>query len=301
MLEVKNISKSFSSVTAIKDLSFNLIPSKIIGLIGTNGSGKTTTFRMILNLIESNNGEILWNGEIINNINTDEIGYLPEERGLDGEMTVEEHIIYLAQLKNKTKNETLGLIDEWMDALQVKGSKKDKVKILSKGNQQKIQLLATLIHKPKLVILDEPFSGLDPVNSHLLKQKILELKNDSETNIIFSSHNMDHVEELCDQLILIDKGKVLLNDDLKLIKENFGRKTLIITDNKAVRNVLENNKDRIIKVTEYDSETLKVTLKDEEVGEKIFFEVSNNQYITTFCQGYPTLDEIFRKVVNRDE
>lgn len=176
MLEIKNLKKTFGSLTAVDDISFIIPDGQILGMIGQNGAGKTTTFRLILNFLTADSGEVLWNGRPLQKTDYDVIGYLPEERGLYPKVSIEDQIIYFAQLRGKSKKEIKPQIDKWMEKFQVKGKKTDKIKSLSKGNQQKVQLIATLIHQPKLVILDEPFSGLDPVNAELLEAGIKELK-----------------------------------------------------------------------------------------------------------------------------
>ena len=176
MLEVEGLTKYFGDMAAVDDVSFRIPDGKILGLIGQNGAGKSTTFRLILNFLDADDGTILWNGKPLKEKDYDVIGYLPEERGLYPKVTIEDQLIYFGRLRGKKKKEIVPLIDKWMEKFQVKGKKTDKVKSLSKGNQQKVQLIATLIHEPKLIILDEPFSGLDPVNAELLKEGIIELK-----------------------------------------------------------------------------------------------------------------------------
>uniref|UniRef100_UPI00258D6C31 ABC transporter ATP-binding protein n=1 Tax=uncultured Enterococcus sp. TaxID=167972 RepID=UPI00258D6C31 len=193
MLKVTHLSKSFGSYKALDDMSFTIEDGKILGLIGQNGAGKTTTFRLILDFLSKGSGDVLWNGHVLSGKDYNTIGYLPEERGLYPKVTIENQLLFFASLRGKSKQEISPKIDEWMDKFQVKGKKTDKVKTLSKGNQQKVQLISTLIHEPKLVILDEPFSGLDPVNAELLKNGIIELKEKGSC-VIFSSHNMDNVE-----------------------------------------------------------------------------------------------------------
>lgn len=301
MLHVKNISKCFNKEIGIKTISFSTSENQVVGVVGTNGAGKTTVFRLILNLIEADSGEVLWHNKPLSKFDLNDIGYLPEERGLDLDMTVEEHILYFAQLKNMTRQETLSKINGWMEELKVIGKKTDKIKNLSKGNQQKIELITTLIHCPSLIILDEPFSGLDPINSDLLKKKIVSLKNNTKNNIIFSSHNMDHVEEICDHLIMIHKGRVVLNDSLIKIKKKFGKNTLTISKNKNTTEVLSKYQHHLVEVEDFNATTLKVILKSEKIGENIFDEVISNGSIKIFNQDYPTLNDIFRKVLKEND
>ena len=196
LLEVNNLVKTFGELRAVDGVSFKIEPGQIMGMIGQNGSGNTTVFRMILDfLTPEEGGKVLWEEQELGKRLYDIVGYLPEERGLYEKLTIEQQILYFARLRGMNRNETLKKIDYWMERFAVKGKRSDKVKTLSKGNQQKVQLIATLIHEPQLVILDEPFSGLDPVNSDLLMQGILDLKSKG-SSIIFSSHNMNNVEEI---------------------------------------------------------------------------------------------------------
>ncbi len=232
MLEAKHLTKTFGQNVAVDDVSFQLENGKILGMIGRNGSGKTTIFRMILDfLTPEGEGSVTWNGKAMNTQIYNIIGYLPEERGLYEKMSIEEQIVYFAELRGMKRQDVLARIDEWMDRFQVKGKRQDKIKTLSKGNQQKVQLIATLIHEPEFVILDEPFSGLDPVNADLLKNGILYLR-DQGSSIIFSSHNMDNVERLCDELIMIHDGKRVLYGPIHQVRESFGNTRLYLETDK---------------------------------------------------------------------
>lgn len=192
MLEVKDLVKTFGTMTAVDHVSFTVKPGEIMGLIGQNGAGKTTTFRMILNFLTPDAGTISWNGQPLTAKDYDIIGYLPEERGLYPKMRVQDQIVYFARLRGMKTAEIKARIPEWLERFQVKGRATDKIKDLSKGNQQKVQVIATMIHMPKLVILDEPFSGLDPVNASLLMAGI-EMLKDNGAAIIYSSHDMANV------------------------------------------------------------------------------------------------------------
>ncbi|WP_277678123.1 ABC transporter ATP-binding protein, partial [Gracilibacillus dipsosauri] len=205
-LELKNVTKRFGSFTAVDNLSLEIPENNIFGFLGANGAGKTTTFRMILNLIDPSGGSITWNGKEINYNNSDRIGYLPEERGLYPKLKVRDQLIYLGKLRGLTKNDASNELKKWLDQLKVPQYLDKKVEELSKGNQQKIQFISAVIHKPKLLILDEPFSGLDPVNVEMLKEAVVELGK-SGTSIVFSSHRMEHVEQLCEHLCMLQKGK----------------------------------------------------------------------------------------------
>ena len=227
MLKIKDIRKNFGDLKALDDVSFDVDDGHILGLIGQNGAGKSTTFHSILNFLHYQ-GTITWNDQPITEDVFNQIGYLPEERSLMPKLTVEQQIIYLARLKGKTAKEIRPQIDVWLQKFAVKGTKKDKIKDLSKGNQQKVQLICTLIHHPKLIILDEPFSGLDPVNSDLLKKAIFEAK-DQGAAIIFSSHDMENVEELCDSLVMLRNGQVVLKGTVRQVRQEFGRTRIFVT------------------------------------------------------------------------
>lgn len=220
MLEVSNLSKSFGNVEALKDLNFKAEDRKIFGIIGRNGAGKSTTFRLILKIIEPTNGEILYNGEKINEKILDKIGYLPEEGSLISTYTVLELCEYYGALKLVSPEQIREKLVMWLEEFNIKEFMNRKIKDLSKGNRQKIQFIISVLHNPELLILDEPFSGLDPISVEELKKAILKLKSEGKT-IIFSSHRMDHIEALCENILIIDKGKTLLEGNLKEIEANY--------------------------------------------------------------------------------
>lgn len=224
-LQIDNVTKKFGNFTAVKDLSMTVKKGSMYGFLGANGAGKTTTFRMILGLLDATEGEITWNGKPITYANSTHIGYLPEERGLYPKMKVEDQLVYLGQLRGMKKNDAKIASNQWLERFEVPHYAGKKVEELSKGNQQKIQVIASLLHNPSLIILDEPFSGLDPVNVELLKKAILDVQKEGAT-IVFSSHRMDHVEELCEQLIIMDHGKSLLTGSLREVKRSFGRQNV---------------------------------------------------------------------------
>ena len=291
MLQVEHLEKSFGDYKAVADLSFEIQAGSIMGLIGQNGAGKTTTFRLILDFLKADKGRVLWNGQPISAKEYDIIGYLPEERGLYPKVSIEEQLVFFAELRGKKRKEILPKIDEWMERFQVKGKKTDKVKSLSKGNQQKVQLIATLIHEPKLVILDEPFSGLDPVNAELLKDGIIQLKKQGSC-VIFSSHNMDNVEKICDHLIMLNNGRTVLNGKVHEIRESFGRTKLFLESHltKEELAILQG----VEKVADREDGSLELTLADPEVGKEIFMRATQDGYIPMFNQQPPTLEEIFK-------
>lgn len=293
MLEVKNLRKTFGDLVAVDDVSFAIEPGTIMGIIGQNGSGKTTIFRMILDfLTPEGNGEVLWNGVTLTDKVYNTVGYLPEERGLYEKMTIEQQIIYFAELRGMKKADIIDKIDEWMVRFNVKGKRTDKIKSLSKGNQQKVQLIATLIHEPKLVILDEPFSGLDPVNADFLKKGIVALK-DKGSCVIFSSHNMNNVEEICDKLVMIHNGKQVLYGGIEEVRQSFGRTKLLIETPDWTEEQLA-TLEGVKAVKHHYTDQYLLELADETYGKAIFDQVTKGKYVPVFYQQAPTLEEIFK-------
>ncbi|MCG8309352.1 MAG: ATP-binding cassette domain-containing protein [Cytophagales bacterium] len=219
ILTADNIQKSYGDFKALKDISLSIPEGSIFGLLGPNGAGKTTFIRIITQIIAADQGSIFMNNEPLNIKHIQEIGYLPEERGLYKKMKVGEHLLYLAQLKGLSKSESLDRIKMWFRKFEIAGWWGKKVEDLSKGMQQKIQFIATVLHNPRLIILDEPFSGFDPINVNIIKDEILNLAVEGST-IIFSTHRMESVEELCDHIALINKSEMILEGSKKQIKEN---------------------------------------------------------------------------------
>ena len=221
LLEVKNLKKYFATQKAVDDISFGLKKGSIFGLLGPNGAGKTTLIRMITGIFYPDEGEILLNGKNFDPINdVGQIGYMPEERGLYKKMKIGEQAVYLAQLKGLSKAEAVAKVKEWFIKFEMQSWWNKKVEDLSKGMGQKLQFVTTVLHEPKLIILDEPFSGLDPVNSNLIKDEINNLAKKGAT-VIFSTHRMEQVEEICDHIILVNKGKKILDGTVNEVKQQF--------------------------------------------------------------------------------
>lgn len=220
ILSLQNIAKSYQNTSIVESLSFDVQKGSIYGLLGPNGAGKTTVIRMITNITIPDSGQILFNDQILNNYHPMEIGYLPEERGLYKKMKVGDHLFYLAQLKGLSKTQAKEGIKKWYKRMDISGWHNKKIQELSKGMQQKIQFIATVIHEPKLIILDEPFTGLDPINTQLLLDIIHELK-ETGTTIIFSTHRMEQVEEICERIVLINGGDKILEGNVKEIKNKY--------------------------------------------------------------------------------
>lgn len=221
LLELRNLKKYFANQKAVDDISFSLEKGKIFGLLGPNGAGKTTVIRMITGIFYPDEGEIIFDGKKFDPINdVGQIGYMPEERGLYKKMKIGEQTMYLAQLKGLPRSEALRKIKQWFIRFEMESWWNKKVEDLSKGMSQKLQFVTTVLHEPKLIILDEPFSGLDPVNTNLIKDEIYKLAQNGST-IIFSTHRMEQVEEICDQIVLVNKGKKILDGTVKAVKQDF--------------------------------------------------------------------------------
>lgn len=292
-LEIKQVTKKYKDFIAVNSLDFTIEKGEIFGLIGQNGAGKTTTFRMILNLQETTEGDILWNGKSVHKLNRDLLGYLPEERGIFPQMKIEEQLYFFGTLRGRSKKELKPDIDYWIERFELTEKRNDKAETLSKGNQQKVQLIASFIHKPEFLILDEPFSGLDPVNRQHLMDAILYMKNQG-TTILFSSHQMDNVEELCDHLCILKRGESLFAGSLSDLKQSYGKIKLGVRTDKSLEELSALTGVNEVKATK-DGYTL--LLQGEEYGEAIFNALSNGQYMEKFSLDYLSLDEIFKMKV----
>ena len=221
-LTLEHVNKSFGQLHVIKDLSMEVKEGSIFGFLGPNGAGKTTTMRMILDIIRPDSGSITWNGKDVREIPRHNLGYLPEERGLYPKVKVQDQLVFLARLNGLSKAAALEQLDEWLERFQIPQYRNVKVEELSKGNQQKIQFLATILHDPLILIMDEPFSGLDPVNANLLKEAFLEMHHRGKT-MIFSTHQLEQVEELCEDVVIIDQGQTIIRGSVREVKRQQGR------------------------------------------------------------------------------
>lgn len=288
-LSIKNISKHFGENKAVDDLNINIPEGEIFGLLGGNGAGKTTTFRMILGLITPTNGTVTYQGKKINYRVTDNIGYLPEERGLHPKLKVREQIQYLGKLKGMSSKQVDEQLDYWLERFEVPENKNKKIEKLSKGNQQKIQVIASIIHNPSLIILDEPFSGLDPINVEILKKAVIDLKNDGAT-IIFSTHRMEHVEELCENVCILNKGRSVVAGNIDQIKSDFGQKEIVVESDHDLAHI-----ERMPGIVEFKQvrKRLSIKIADESYAEPIFNEVIKQGYVKRFEVKEPSMNDIF--------
>lgn len=295
MLDLVNVNKQFHDVKAVTDLNLHLEKGEIYGLLGANGAGKTTTFRMILGLYDQTSGEITWNGQKFSESTNDLLGYLPEERALLQKLTVKDQVTYLALLKGLRENEIETELDKWLEKFNITEYKNKKIKELSKGNQQKIQFIAAVIHNPELIILDEPFTGLDPINLEMMKTEILNFKQQGKV-IIFSSHRMEHIETLCDRLTILRKGHTVLQGNLKDIKKSYNARTILIRGDlereylEAIPHVTEVSRQQ-------DDWCLRIDKKD--YVSHIFNALKPEHKIEKFLVCEPSLNEIFIEKVGQ--
>lgn len=288
-LKLQNVTKKFGDFTAVDQVSIEIPEKDIFGFLGANGAGKTTTFRLILGLLDPTYGVISWDGHPITYKMSHLIGYLPEERGLYPKLKVRDQLVYLGKLRGVDKQTILDQMEYWLDRFKVPEYANKKVEDLSKGNQQKIQFIAAIIHKPKLLILDEPFSGLDPINVEQLKKAVLDLKN-AGTSIVFSSHRMEHVEELCESLCIMHKGKPIVAGSLKDVKHSFGKKNVTVHTDFDLSGIEKIN--GVVKVRK-TAEGVELQINNETVSQDIFNFISGKGFIRKFVLEEPSLNDIF--------
>lgn len=302
-LEVKDLRKSFSENEVLHGISFSVESGKALGLLGRNGAGKTTTIRILMDVFKANSGEVLIDGKKFNPRDY-QIGYLPEERGLYPKKKVTEQIVYLAQLRGLDAKRAKENTKIWLKKLGIEEYANRTLDSLSKGNQQKVQLAQTLVCDPEIVILDEPFSGLDPVNSQILKDTVRELINQDKL-VIFSSHQMSYVEEFCEEIAIINKGEIVLNGNLKEIKKEFGNNRLILSANNLSLNDLESIcKDKfndLVIVDEVKKDYLILVLDENATKNQLLESIlKENIDIDKFSVYEPDLTDIFVKKVGEE-
>ena len=289
MLEVKNARMLYGDLVAVDSLSFTIKPGEIFGLLGTNGAGKTTTFRMIMGLLEPTQGEILFNGEKVGYHNVNEIGYMIEERSLLTKITVKDLMLYFGQLKDMEPKVILERLDYWLERFDIVDYKNKKIKELSKGNQQKIQFISAIINNPKLLVLDEPFSGLDPINTELFVEVIRDFQKNGSM-VVFSSHQLDHVESFCEELIVLEKGKAIIEGRIEQVKRDFKKQNIKIIGDvdleklksiSGVYQVIENSNEIIVKI------------ENEDVAKDVFEYIKTCKNMMKYDVEQASLSEIF--------
>jgi ABC-2 type transport system ATP-binding protein len=303
ILRLESVVKNYGEFTAVDHVSFEMPEGTIFGLLGPNGAGKTSLIRIITTITKADNGQVWFNGERLNSNHPEQIGYMPEERGLYKKMKVGEHLTYLARLKGLSAAETKQELRYWFERLGMKDWWGKKVEELSKGMQQKAQFVATVLHKPKLLILDEPFSGLDPINTNLIKDEIREL-NHKGTSIIFSTHRMEQVEEMCEHIVLINKGKNILEGRVDEIRQRFKENLFKIeysgqlppelegvgASNQGFYIQSQNDKQLVIKVYEGGDS-----------NEMLRYLIRQGVYIRSFNEVLPSVNDIFIRQVNASQ
>ena len=288
-LKLENVSKTFIGKKAVQDISFEVNKPGVFGLLGTNGAGKTTTIRMLLGIIKKDTGEITWNGKPVERKHVN-FGYLPEERGVYPKTKIHDQLMYFAELKGMKKQEAEEAISKWAKVLKVEEYIQMPAEKLSKGNQQKIQFMTSILHNPELIVLDEPFSGLDPVNSEILKNVIIDLVKQGKY-IIMSSHQMASIEEFCSDILILNKGKTVLQGNLKEIKEKYPANRLELSTNVNIDEFI-NNSNMTIEFSKNNDYSININSEDD--AHKLLQNlVKNNVEINKFEIKKPTLNDIF--------
>ena len=287
ILELKNINKSFGDKVVLEGVSFTAESGKAFGLLGRNGAGKTTAIRILMNVFPSNSGEIVLDGKPID-YNKIGIGYLPEERGLYPKKPIIDQLVYFAELKGMSSKNAVKVVDHWLERLGMTEYRSKRLDTLSKGNQQKIQLITALAHDPDIVILDEPFSGLDPVNAMLLKDIVKE-QISKEKIVLFSSHQMSYIEEFCDSIAIINSGKVAISGDLGEIKRNYVRDKLVVRSSCIDRIKLELGEDCSLR----EDGSLLVRLANPEEKQSMMSRLVEKYDIDEIKVFEPSLNDIF--------
>jgi ABC-2 type transport system ATP-binding protein len=296
LLSLQHIVKQYDTFRASDDVSFEIPQGKIFGLLGPNGAGKTTLIRMITRILYPDSGTILFQGQVLGDKHTERIGYMPEERGLYKKMKVGEHLIYLGRLKGLTRQDAKASVMQWLQKFEIENWYGKHIEELSKGMSQKVQFIATVLHNPELLILDEPFSGLDPINSKLIEAEIHRMSEEGKT-IIFSTHRMEQVEEICDDIVLVNHGKKILDGSVKDLKQRF-------KENKFHIAFLGEVKDRWLEnlnVVERNAGDLVVKFEQEHRGNellKVF--VGHGMEVTSFNEMLPSINEIFIRQVQKN-
>lgn len=290
ILKIDRVVKRFTNLTAVDEISLNIKRASIFGLLGPNGAGKTTLIRIITSITGADEGTVYFNDEPLNNFHPTKIGYLPEERGLYKKMKIGEHLLYLAQLKGMDYKTARTVVLEWLDKFEIRGWWHKKVEELSKGMQQKVQFIATVLHNPELIILDEPFSGLDPINTNLIKSEIYKLK-EKGTTIIFSTHRMEQVEEICEEIALIDKGKVILQGQVEDIKQQFKEHKFEVSFNGNFSEEVIAGKADVL--DRFNNSLVFKLHEGVESNQLLINLIQNNMEIKSFSEILPTLNEIF--------
>ncbi len=297
LLEVKNLKKSFGNIEAVNDVSFTVPQGAITGLIGRNGAGKTTTIRMLMNIFLPDSGDILFQGASAGIEFQEKTGYLPEERGLYKKLKVLETIFFFAELKNKSKKQIEKRAIELLKKFDLFDRRNSKVEDLSKGNQQKLQFICTVIHEPDYLVLDEPFSGLDPINTNILKEMILEFKRQGKV-IIFSTHLMEFAEKMCDHVVMIDKGKIVLSGSISDIKKRYSHRNISLVYDGDISFLKGDS--MIESIEDYGNYTGIKVKEESDVQNVLSALISHKVNVRSFIANDISLHEIFISLVGAD-
>jgi len=300
ILEIKGINKSFSGKQVLHDVSFTVTSGKAMGFLGRNGAGKTTTIRALMDVFQADSGTFVLDGKIFEPVNY-KVGYLPEERGLYGKEKILSQLIYFATLRGATRSEAKASAEYWLERFGLTYAKNHKLETLSKGNQQKIQIAQALLNDPEIIILDEPFSGLDPVNSQVLESVIVESIQQGKL-VIFSSHQMNYVEEFCDEIALIEQGKIILSGNLKDIKRNLGKERLRVAKGEGESDELQIQLEKSIRDIhiERDEHSLIIELLNGKTSFEFLRECLDAKIeLQMFGPYEPSLQDIFVKMVGK--
>jgi len=294
VLSLQNVVKAYSNHIAVNDVSFDVKAGSIFGLLGPNGAGKTSLIRIITTITAADSGKIYLNGHPLNHLHPNEIGYMPEERGLYKKMKVGEQLLYLAQLKGLSNKDAKIKLRNWLEKFEILSWWDKKIGDLSKGMSQKVQFIATVVHDPSLIILDEPFSGLDPINANLIKDEIYQLK-EKGASILFSTHRMEQVEEICEDIVLINKGKILLYGGVDKIKNDFKEHLFSVKYNGRLPETISDHNYLIVNKTA--NEIVFKAGVDQTSNDLLRNLINSHVNIVSFNEIMPSLNEIFIKIV----
>lgn len=306
ILEINSLTKRYADNKALDDVTFGIQRGSVCGILGPNGAGKTTLLRIINSVLIADAGTVRINGEPVSKRNTGLLGYMPEERGLYDKMRIEDQIMFFGRLKGGNPRRLREVMDEYLALFQISGEKRRRIKELSKGNQQKVQIISTIVHEPEVVILDEPFSGFDPINGAILQELIGRL-HERGTTVVLSSHNMNAIEEMCDDIALINKGKLLVNDSIENIKELNKDNSLLLTTRTPVDKRIFLDSSTVLCIEEADSPvkrkgyTYKIKKGENASNFDIVNLASYQAEVIHFEEALPSLKDIFIKYTQRNQ
>lgn len=297
ILDIQDARKQYREVVAVDNITLQVPKNSIFGLLGPNGAGKTSLIRMITQITGLDEGIIYFDGEELKPKHTSEIGYMPEERGLYKKMKIGEQLIYLAQLKNMTATDAKAKINEWFERFEIQSWWNKKVEDLSKGMQQKVQFISTVMHEPKLLILDEPFSGLDPINTTLIRQEIFRLVKEKGISVIFSTHRMEQVEEICEHIALINKGRCILTGNVKQLRQDYKKNLFALEHSGEISDSITHR----FSLQSRNGSKYVFSLEENQTSNDLLRNlIQNNVEVHSFVEVLPTMNEIFIEQVQNN-